>query len=136
MSQHGYSSTPLVKKLGIKPGFKVRFIHSPDNYLDLLGEIPEEVVILKSKRRLANFIHVFCKDVKTFEKEVVKLKDEIEKDGMIWFSWYKKASKIPTDLTESIVRNTILTMGLVDIKKCAIDDKWSGLKAVWRKENR
>jgi len=133
---HGYSKTPLIKKLGIKKDFRVRLVHPPENYFELLGEIPEGVSFLKSKSKEVDFIHLFAKDIKTFEKSIVKIKDEIKKDGMIWVSWYKKASKIPTDMSEDIIRNTVLTMGLVDVKVCAVDDKWSGLKVVWRKENR
>ncbi len=132
----GYSKTPLIKKLGIKAGYKARFINAPDYYLDILGPLPEDLTLLKSKRKLANFIHLFCKDIASFEKHFFKIKDEIEKDGMIWVSWYKKASKIPTDLNEDIIRNTALNLGLVDVKVCAVDEKWSGLKIVWRKENR
>ena len=132
----GYSVTPLIKKLGIKAGFKVRFINSPDHYSDLLGPLPEELKILKSGRSKANFIHLFCKDIAFFEKTFLKIKDQIEKDGMIWVSWYKKSSKIPTDMNEDVIRNTALSVGLVDVKVCAVDEHWSGLKVVWRKENR
>jgi len=132
----GYSKTPLVKKLGIKENFKVRFIHPPDNLMDLLGALPDGVEIIENSSLLANFIHLFAKDIATFEQYIFQLEKEIEKDGMIWVSWYKKASKIPTDLTEYIVRDTALTTSLVDIKKCAVDEKWSGLKLVIRKEYR
>lgn len=132
----GYSKTPLVKKLGIKENFKVRFIHPPDNLLDLLGTLPDGVEILEDSTQLVNFIHLFAKDIATFEQYIFQLEKEIERDGMIWVSWYKKASKIPTDLTEYIVRATALTTSLVDIKKCAVDEKWSGLKLVIRKEYR
>lgn len=132
----GYSKTPLIKKLGIKDNFRVRLIHSPENYFDLLGELPNDVKFLQRKSKEVDFIHLFAKDIKTFEKSFFKIKDEIKKDGMIWVSWYKKASKIPTDMSEDIIRNTALANGLVDIKVCAVDEKWSGLKIVWRKENR
>ena len=133
---HGYSGTPLVKKLGIKENYRVRLIHAPDNIFDLLGEFPEGVKLYKNKSRDLDFIHLFAKDIKTFERYFLDLKDEIKKDGMIWVSWYKKASKIPTDMSEDVIRNTALSLGLVDVKVCAIDEKWSGLKVVWRKENR
>ena len=133
---HGYSGTPLVKKLGIKENYRIRIIHGPEGYFDLLGDIPDNVQFLSRKSKNVDFIHLFAKDKATFEKQIIKIKEEIKKDGIIWVSWYKKASKIPTDLSEAIVRNTILTMGLVDIKKCAVDSNWSGLKVVWRKENR
>jgi len=132
----GYSGTPLIKKLGIKEGFKIRFIAAPEHYPDLLGALPEKTKLLKSGRSKANFVHLFSKNIAHFEKNFLKLKDQIEKDGMIWVSWYKKSSKIPTDLNEDIIRNTALSYGLVDVKVCAVDEQWSGLKIVWRKENR
>lgn len=132
----GYSGTSLVKKLGIKKNFRVRVINSPENYFDLLGELPTEVKFLQRKSKEVDFIHLFAKDIKTFEKNFFKIKNEIKKDGMIWVSWYKKASKISTDMSEDVIRNTALANGLVDIKVCAVDEKWSGLKVVWRKENR
>jgi len=132
----GYSKTPLIKKLGIKEGFKVRLIHPPENYLDLLGPLPEGVQLLENNAELANFIHFFAKDLATFQSEFFPLENEIEPGGIIWVSWYKKASKIPTDLTESIIRQTALTTTLVDTKKCAVDEKWSGLKLMIRKQFR
>lgn len=132
----GYSKTPLIKKLGIKPNFKIRFINAPDNYEALLGEIPDGVLQMNSNKELVDFIHFFAKSSEEIELNLVKFKDEIKKNSMIWVSWYKKSSKIPTDLNEDIIRNTALELGLVDIKVCAVDEKWSGLKLVWRKENR
>ena len=114
----------------------MRFIDPPDNYWDLLGPLPEDLIILKNNKIKADFIHLFSKDIVSFEKQFIKIKEEIEKDGMIWVSWYKKSAKIPTDMSEDIIRNTALGLGLVDVKVCAVDDKWSGLKIVWRKENR
>ena len=131
-----YSGTPLIKKLGIKENFRVRFIQAPDDYLDLLGNLPVGVKILKRKSKEVDFIHLFAKSQKELDRHFFKIKEEIKKDGMIWVSWYKKASKISTDLNEDIIRNTALANGLVDVKVCAVDEKWSGLKIVWRKENR
>lgn len=116
----GYSKTPLIKKLGIKPGFKVRLVNEPEHYLDLLGKLPADLHFLKNGRTKANFVHLFSENIKHFEKHFFKLKDQIEKDGMIWVSWYKKASKIPTDMNEDIIRNSALEIGLVDVKVCAI----------------
>lgn len=132
----GYSKTPLLKKLGIKADFKVRFINAPENYFDLLGPLPEGVKILNDFSEPADFVHLFAKDSSEFESIFFILKDQIERNGMIWVSWYKKASKIPTDLNENIIRDFALSLGLVDIKVCAVDEKWSGLKIVIRKENR
>jgi hypothetical protein len=132
----GYSATPLAKKLGIKPGFKMRLINAPDHYFDLFTDMPSDVQLLNDKKSKKNFIHFFAKDVKTYEAHVHDLKNEIEQDGMIWVSWYKKSSKISTDLTEDIIRNTALSIGLVDVKVCAVDDVWSGLKLVIPIKNR
>ena len=132
----GYSPRPLFKKLGIKDGMKVRFINQPENYFDLLNGWPENVEVLKSNETLADFIHLFVKSSSELNAQLPILKDQIAKNGMIWISWYKKSSKIPTDVTEDVIRNLALSMGLVDVKVCAVDEKWSGLKIVWRKENR
>jgi len=131
----GYSKRPLYEKLGIKEGLKIRIIDVPKNYFELLGVLPK-IEILENNSELVDFIHLFSENIEHFENKFFILKEEIKKDGMIWVSWYKKASKIPTDLNEDIIRNTALSLGLVDIKVCAIDEKWSGLKIVWRKENR
>lgn len=131
----GYSKNSLVKKLGIKEGDRIRFVNAPGYYFDLLGELPK-VEILKDNSQPADFIQLFSENTQDFENQFFKLKDEIKKEGMIWVSWYKKASKISTDLNEDIIRDTALSLGLVDVKVCAIDEKWSGLKIVWRKENR
>ena len=130
----GYSGTQLVKKLGIKEGFKVRFINKPKNYMDLLEEIPPAVKQIKTGK--ADFVHIFTKSRKELASELKKNMRSIEQDGMIWVSWPKKASKIQTDITEDVIREVALPMGLVDIKVCAVDDIWSGLKLVIRKENR
>ena len=132
----GYSGTPLIKKLGIKENYKVWLIRKPDYYLDLLGELPPGVELKSEPKGLVNFIQLFAPDLKMLEKWLPTLKNRIEKDGMIWVSWYKKAAKIPTDVTEDQIRATCLPLGLVDVKVCAIDAKWSGLKLVWRKELR
>jgi len=131
----GYSKKPLFQKLGIKEGMKIRLLNEPNNYFDLLGDI-SSIDVLSDNSINVDFIHLFSKSIQHFENQIIILKEEVEKDGMIWVSWYKKASKIPTDLNEDIIRNTALSLGLVDVKVCAVDEKWSGLKIVWRKENR
>jgi len=132
----GYSATPLAKKLGLKPGFKIRLINEPDYYFDLFIDWPDNVQILTDNKIKKNFIHLFAKNIKEFEQHIRAIKNEIEQDGIIWVSWYKKATKIPTDLTEDIIRNTALAIGLVDIKVCAVDEVWSGLKLVIPVKNR
>ena len=126
----GYSSTPLAKKLGIKPGFKMRLINAPDYYFELFADMPDDVNILTDKKIKKNFIHLFVKKLGDLEKYIFEIKNEIEQDGIIWISWYKKSSKIPTDVTEDKIREIALTNGLVDVKVCAVDDVWSGLKLV------
>jgi hypothetical protein len=126
----GYSGTPLAKKLGIKENFKARFIHIPDNYFELLSIGPEEIQIVENIRIKKDFIHFFTKKRTELYSLLPGLKEEIVANGMIWISWPKKASKILSDITEDIIRNYALEIGLVDIKVCAVDESWSGLKLV------
>jgi hypothetical protein len=136
MKNAGYSGTPLAKKLGLKQGFKIRLINPPDYYYDLFADFPddiEEVGDLKTKK---DFIHYFAKNTVQFEKDIKQLRKEIEQNGMIWISWYKKSAKIETDLTEPIIRDIALNNGLVDVKVCALDELWSGLKLVIRLKDR
>lgn len=125
-----YSSTPLAKKLGIKNGFGIRLINEPDYYFSLFTDLPTDIKILTDKKSKKNFIHLFVKNRNDFEKHIYELKNEIEPDGIIWVSWYKKSAKILTDVTEDKIRSIALSIGLVDIKVCAVDEVWSGLKLV------
>ena len=130
MKPSGYSGTPLAKKLGIKAGFKIRLINQPEYYFDLFTDMPEEVTFHNDKKTIKNFIHFFTKSAKDLGKNIVSLRSEIESDGMIWVSWPKKVAKVDTDVTEDLIRHLALSNGLVDIKVCAVDDIWSGLKLV------
>jgi hypothetical protein len=133
----GYSGTPLIKKLGIKPGNSVLFVNEPDHYLELLGTLPDDVTIVKDGSiKAIDFIHLFAKDEKTLHNAFPPLKSKLDKNGMIWISWIKKSSKLETDINENDVRDLGLQIGLVDIKICAVDEDWSGLKFVYRKEDR
>ncbi|KAA3648735.1 MAG: DUF3052 domain-containing protein [Chloroflexi bacterium] len=132
----GYSGTQLVKKLGIKSGFKVRILNPPDNYLQLLGKLPEDVTIAKQLRGPLDFIHFFTKESSALVQRSPKLKKALDFQGMLWISWPKKASKVPTDMNENLVREIGLSNGLVDVKVAAIDEVWSGLKFVYRLEDR
>ena len=136
MQTSGYSGTPLAKKLGIKEGFKIRLINSPEYYFELFTDLPENISILKDTKSKKNFIHCFVKQEKELHKNIPSLKNEILPNGIIWISWPKKASKVTTDVTEDLIRNLALASGLVDIKVCAVDEIWSGLKLVIRKERR
>lgn len=126
----GYSQTPLAKKLGIKPGFTIRLINAPEHYFSLFTDLTANIKQADTKAGKKNFIHFFSKDAAELLKVLPALKKELVPDGMIWVSWPKKASKVTTDVTEELIRNTALSNGLVDIKVCAVDETWSGLKLV------
>lgn len=130
----GYSGTPLIRKLGIKEGMQMRLVHAPDHYDDLVGPLPDSVKLTEEKG--ADFIHAFYVERSVFEAELPQLLAAVARDGLIWVSWPKKASKVPTSMTENVIREVALPTGLVDVKVCAVDDVWSGLKLVIRKELR
>jgi hypothetical protein len=132
----GYSATPLVKKLGIKKGFKVYVRNPPKNYMELIKPVPETTLIIKRLTSELDMIHFFTRKKSELIKNINIQMKKIKQSGMIWILWPKKASKVPTDITEDTIREIILPIGLVDVKVCAIDDIWSGLKLVIRKENR
>jgi len=132
----GYSGTPLLKKLGIKPGFSMFILQAPEGYIDWLSPLPEDVLVQRSLKGEFDFIHLFVKDRQVFEKEFVKSKQHLKKTGMLWISWPKKSSKVPTTLDENIIREFGLEEGLVDVKVCAVNDVWSGLKFVVRLKDR
>ncbi len=136
MKTAGYSTTPLAKKLGIKPGFIIRLVNAPGYYYDLFSDFPEDVKEFTDKKIKKDFIHYFAKSAAQLEKDIKGLRKEIEETGMIWVSWQKKASKIETDVTEHVVRELGLSNGLVDVKGCAVDEVWSGLKFVIRLKDR
>lgn len=137
MATVGYSGTPLVKKLGIKPGHTIRVKFEPEEYWDWISPLPEAVVVLsRSKKEGVDFIHLFVKSKTVFQKDFLKLKSELKKDGMLWVSWPKKSSKVESDLDETIIRNYGLQKGLVDVKVCAVSEIWSGLKFMYRIKDR
>lgn len=124
----GYSATPLVQKLGIKPGFKMKVLNEPKEYWDWVNPLPEGVSA--SAKANFNFVHLFLTSRKKFESEVLMYREKLQPDGMIWVSWPKKASKVETDLDENIIRDFALKNKLVDVKVCAVSEIWSGLKLV------
>ncbi len=138
----GYSGTPLAKKLGIKDGFTVLGIGLPENYLGLVEPLPGNVDIesvgasAKAVHSAFDLIHLFTNSRDELFGELAVCVRLIKQDGSIWLSWYKKAAKLPTEITEDTIREAAFPLGLVDIKVCAVDEKWSGLKLVIRKENR
>ncbi|MCQ6956667.1 DUF3052 family protein [Mucilaginibacter aquariorum] len=130
MTASGYSGTQLAKKLGIKPGFKVKLISEPEYYLTLFTDLPMDVYFVANEEAPVNLIHFFTKTNADLLFQLPELKQQITQDGIIWVSWPKKASKVITDITEDKIRNYALRIGLVDIKVCAVDEIWSGLKLV------
>ena len=131
----GYSGTPLAQKLGIKEGFVIGLVNPPENIANLLLPLPGGVM-LSSVAAGADMIHFFTNNLEELSKGLAEYRNLIKQDGAIWVSWYKKAAKLPTEITEDTVRDVALPLGLVDIKVCAVDEKWSGLKLVIRRENR
>ncbi len=125
----GYSSTSLTKKLGIKSGDKIRLVHAPGDYFSMFTDMPP-VTLLADTTTKKDFIHYFAINAKDLQVHIAKLRNEIVEDGMIWVSWYKKAANIPTDVTEELIRSLALANGLVDVKVCAVNEQWSGLKLV------
>jgi hypothetical protein len=132
----GYSGRPLIKKLGIKEGYRVAFVNAPDDYDSILGTLPDAVENLSLSEGELDFVQAFYTERNKLEDEFPALKAAIVKDGMLWISWAKKASKIATDLDENIIREIGLAQGLVDVKVAAVDNKWSGLKFVYRTQDR
>lgn len=130
MATAGYSDTPLMKKLGINPEMKVLTINKPADYYALLeADIRDQAV---GKNETPDLVHLFVKNTKEFEAEMKKLKTVCKQNPniVVWVSWYKKAAKIGTDITEDVIRNYALKNDLVDVKVCAVSDIWSGLKLV------
>jgi hypothetical protein len=126
----GYSGTPLAKKLGIKAGSEIKLVNAPDNYFSLFTDLPEGLSINDDQAFMKDFIHFFTKEENEYVKILPLLKKQLKPNGMIWASWPKKASKIVTDITEDTIRNFAIKIGLVDVKVCAVDEIWSGLKLV------
>jgi hypothetical protein len=132
----GYSGTPLVRKLGFKPPLTLVAINAPSEYQSWLGDLPNGVEIVnKPGRRLAG-AHLFTSRRVELAKTLASFRDRLDPAGFVWVSWPKKASKVPTDITEDVIREVALPLGYVDIKVCAVSDVWSGLKLVIRRELR
>jgi hypothetical protein len=133
----GYSATPLAKKLGYKPGQSVHLHHAPANYATMLAlDDPKAFTWIKEPKAGVQLIHAFTTEFAELSKLLALYRKRLAPDGAVWISWPKKVSKVPTDITEDRIRDACLPLGLVDIKVCAVDDVWSGLKLVIRKELR
>ena len=137
MKTAGYSGTPLAKKLGIKEGFTIAVINAPTHYFNLFADFPNNVIITKDlAQEHLDFVHFFSESKNELENKIFKIKASLKKTGMLWVSWPKGSSKIPTDLNRDYIREHILNIGLVDVKVAAVDENWSGLKFVYRVKDR
>lgn len=132
----GYSGTPLSRKLGIEPGHEVAFPYAPDGFADLLDPLPGGVRVKQVARGPLDLIVSFCPDHRRLRRTFDRHRDALVVDGSLWIAWPKKASGVATDLDGNGVRAHGLDRGLVDVKVCAIDATWSGLKFVRRVEDR
>ena len=132
----GYSGKPVVQKLGIKPGFCIFATGLSSTYGDVVGELPGDVTIRSRLKAPLDMVHLFATEAKGLAAKLRSYRAAVVSDGMIWVSWPKKASGVVTDLTENVIRDTALPLGLVDIKVCAIDETWSGLKFVIPRDQR
>lgn len=131
-----YSGTPLAKKLGIKTGNRVWPKGAPPGYKKLITPLPDDVEFLAKAGKDLDLIHYFTRSRRDLAAALPGLMERIRRDGMIWVSWPKQAAKLDTDVTEDVIRKVALPLGLVDVKVCAVDETWSGLKLVIRKTNR
>ena len=132
----GYSGTPLVSKLGFKPQMRVHYVAAPEGFEGLLGALPDGVRVLARPAPQLDLVMLFVVSRAELERRLAGLHAKLRQDGMLWVAWPKRASKVPTDMTEDVVREVALPRGLVDVKVCAIDEVWSGLKLVIRRELR
>ncbi len=132
----GYSGTPLPQKLGIKPGHRVALLGAPDGFEPLLDPLPDGVDLLSRAAKKMDLVLAFVTTYAELARKVPPLGDAIRPAGSLWIAWPKRASGVPTDITEDSIREVALPLGLVDNKVCAVTDVWSGLRLVWRKELR
>jgi hypothetical protein len=132
----GYSGTPLAQKLGIKPDYRIHVANPPGNYRKLVAPLPKGVRLVARVSGDTDIVHLFSTSRNELAAKLRAARKRLRPDGAIWVSWPKKSSKVATDIGEDTVRELALPLGLVDIKVCAVDDVWSGLKLVIRKSNR
>jgi len=135
MKTAGYSGTPLSKKLGIKPGHRAWFAGGPSGYEEELRSIGDFKRVDRLVKGL-DFLHFFTASRKTLSSEIIRLRDAMNPNGVLWISWPKKAAGVSTDLDENVILDIGLKAGLVDVKVCAVDETWSGLKFVFRLKDR
>ena len=135
MNAAGYSGTPLLKKLGVKPGSLIRLVNPPGSFLEWLAVQDDRPVMARESDK-ADVVVLFTEWQEHLIASLPAAIEGLQTNGGLWISWPKKASKVPTDITEDTLRDIILPLGLVDNKVCAVDEKWSGLRFVWRVELR
>ena len=138
MSQRlaGYSRTPLSKKLGIGEGTSIHVVGAPTDYRSLLEPLPPDVTFASTVSKDVDLVHLFRDRKIELERNLLSLRKSIRSDAVVWVSWPKKTSRVPTDITEDVIRSLALPIGFVDIKVCAVTNVWSGLKLVIRKSLR
>jgi hypothetical protein len=132
----GYSGTPLAVKLGIKPGMKLYIAGGPDNYLELIDPLPENVRIADRISKQIDLVHIFATSRNELSRRLAEYRAKLDPQAAVWVSWPKKAAKVATDVTEDVIRELAVPLGFVDIKVCAVTEVWSGLKLVVRRELR
>lgn len=132
----GYSGTPLANKLGYRAAMQVLLVGAPAGFRKLLEPLPDDVSFASRSGKSTDLVHLFTARRVELARNLRTLRRTLKPDAAIWVSWPKKASKVPTDITEDVIRAEALPLGLVDIKVCAVDETWSGLKLVLRKELR
>lgn len=131
--QAGYSGTPLARKLGLKPGLRVCALGAPRAYREIVAPWPDGVELRPEADATTDLVHLFVDSRSRLATETKRLRSLLGPNATLWVSWPKKASKLPTDITEDCIREIALPLGWVDVKVCAVDDVWSGLKLVVRK---
>jgi len=136
MVDSGYSGTPLAKKLGIKAPLTMLLINPPEAYLMWIGGVPEGVKLVAKAKPPIEAVHLFATEAAYLNAVLSRLRSQLKEDGFVWVSWHKKSSKVPTDITEDVIREIALPLGFVDVKVCAVSEVWSGLKLVIRKSVR
>ena len=132
----GYAETPLAKKLGLKEGSSLVLVGAPDNYAVLIGPVPNNVKIAARVSKTTDIVHVFSTRRIEIGNFLAACRSKLKSSATVWVSWPKKSSKVPTDITEDVIRELALPLGFVDVKVCAVTEVWSGLKLVVRKELR
>ena len=136
MDTTGYSGTPLAKKLGIKAPLRFLTLNAPREYASWLGELPVGVKLVTKAKPPIAAAHIFVTESLEMDALLSKLRKDLQPDGFVWVSWYKKSAKMQTDITEDVIREIALPLGFVDVKVCAVSEQWSGLKLVIRVSER